>query len=152
MVLMADYLHSVDMNKVFAHAYHLYKNGFQFWFDKEETVRVNKANERFVKSTPEEEFLLKHFEPADQNEIVRKTATEIAQHICEKEGISFNNYMPQNIGKLLIKHRFTCTLSKGIKRYAVKMVVDDMPAGSTEMDQSFFDRTKPSKDAGSEDV
>lgn len=53
--------HNVDMNLVFAEAYQLYKNGFQYWFDSEEQERIEKNNEQFIVYSADEVNFLKKF-------------------------------------------------------------------------------------------
>ncbi|OJX28727.1 MAG: hypothetical protein BGO86_15565 [Chryseobacterium sp. 36-9] len=55
--------HNVNMDLVFAEAYQLYKNGFQYWFDAEDQKRVEKNNEHFIAMSRIEIDLLKAYSP-----------------------------------------------------------------------------------------
>lgn len=73
----------IDMDKVHAQAYHLYKSNFQYWFNMEEIKRVNEHNEQFAVIATEDEILKKLYRPAkaeeiDNNTCLWKTATDVA--------------------------------------------------------------------------
>lgn len=55
--------HNVDMNKVFAQALHLYKNKYEYWFDKNDSDEITKRNEKFTFRSIEEEKILELFKP-----------------------------------------------------------------------------------------
>lgn len=56
--------HNINMDLVFAEAFYKYKNGFKYWFDENDQVRVEEHNKAFLVVTAEEELLLKHFSPS----------------------------------------------------------------------------------------
>lgn len=56
--------HNINMDLVFAEAFYKYKNGFKYWFDEDDQVRVEEHNKAFLVVTAEEELLLKHFSPS----------------------------------------------------------------------------------------
>lgn len=60
-----DYKHQVDMDMVYAQAYHLAKEKFTYWFSTEEMKKLNKINEIYRQVPPEEEWLMKLFEPCE---------------------------------------------------------------------------------------
>lgn len=105
-----NYKHGLDMDKVYAQALHLYKSGFQYWFDGDEINQIHLHNKQFENQTVEEELLLSHFRKADLNDDRAKklTSTEILKQI-------YGNKLPSNahsakikIGQALSKHNFQC--------------------------------------------
>lgn len=66
--LSIDYNHLIDMDKVFAQAFQLVKNGHRYWFDDIEVGKVEEHNEAYKVVTIEQELLMKYFEPLIGNE------------------------------------------------------------------------------------
>jgi hypothetical protein len=63
------YNKKVDIDKVWAQAYHLLKNGFKFILTAEEMNYSEKINnEKHMRSTLEEELLLRYFMPAERTD------------------------------------------------------------------------------------
>lgn len=60
-----DIAHKVDMKMVWAQALHLLENGASYWFTKEEIQQLNKINEIYRQISPEEEWLMRLFEPCE---------------------------------------------------------------------------------------
>ena len=52
------YDHKVALADVYSQAMHLLKNGFRFWFDRDEIALINTNNEQYQLRSPEEELLL----------------------------------------------------------------------------------------------
>lgn len=55
--------HGVDMDMVFAEAYQLYLDGFQYWINAEEQKIIEENNQQFLVVSAEEEKLLDVFSP-----------------------------------------------------------------------------------------
>ncbi|MFH6983603.1 VapE domain-containing protein [Marinoscillum luteum] len=55
--------HKIEMAKVWAQALHLLKQGFPYWFQQEEMRILNVMNNLFRQSSPEEEWLIRLYEP-----------------------------------------------------------------------------------------
>ena len=62
-----DYEHTIDVDKVWSQAYYLLKQKKPYWFNGEEIKQLNCVNEIYRQSSPEEEWLMKLFEPANKN-------------------------------------------------------------------------------------
>jgi Virulence-associated protein E/VirE N-terminal domain len=80
------YSKNIDMNNVWAQAYHLLKSGFKFTLSQEEieySERNNKAN--YMKTTLEDELILRYYMPAKRGmeKSVFLTATDIALRLEE---------------------------------------------------------------------
>lgn len=80
-----------DIDKVYAHGYALYHQGFQYWFDLSEIKRVNTINEKYRQISDEEQYLLKHFRKANnkKDNVISLNATEVVAGIQEAEGNGF---------------------------------------------------------------
>lgn len=63
-----NYNHKVDMKMVWAQALHLAMNDYPYWFSTEELKRLNKINEVYRQIPPEEEWLIRLFEPCEPND------------------------------------------------------------------------------------
>jgi hypothetical protein len=80
------YSKNIDMNNVWAQAYHLLKSGFKFTLSQEEieySEQNNKAN--YMKTTLEDELILRYYMPAKRGmeKSVFLTATDIALRLEE---------------------------------------------------------------------
>jgi predicted P-loop ATPase len=65
-----DKLPGVDINQVWAQAYHLYNSGFQYWLNKEDQNELNKHNSQFEVRSAEYEYLDYYFKiPEEGDEI-----------------------------------------------------------------------------------
>jgi predicted P-loop ATPase len=115
------YMHTVNINLVYAQALALYRSGFKYYFDKKTTTIVNSKNETFALQTPEEEYLLSFFEPVPlENADTFMNASRIIEHIEKETGTKFKGNANISMGKVLQKHCFVKTKRKGIYVYAVK--------------------------------
>lgn len=114
------YQHNIDMAKVFAQALHLYKNNFQFWFDKEDIKTITASNEQYQVKTAEEELLLTWFEkPADEFNISYLSTSEIASKLNTFAKVNVTTSTVIMLGKALHKHGYKRTKRKGKYVYAV---------------------------------
>lgn len=55
--------HKVEMVKVWSQALHLLEHGFTYWFQQEEMRVLNVVNNMFRQSSPEEDWLIRLYEP-----------------------------------------------------------------------------------------
>jgi len=121
-VLTIDYLHQVDIDRVYAHALALYREGYQFWFDPEEAREIHQSNEQFLVSSPEEELLLAHFSPVSVSKARRfLTASQIISEVSESSACNLN-LNPGSIirmGLALKKNGFEKKDSNGLHLWGV---------------------------------
>jgi predicted P-loop ATPase len=119
-----NYKSDISINHVYAQAYYLLLNtDFKYWFTGEDISAIESQNESFIRTSVEEELLLKHFSvPAkgDQN-IQLLPPSEIAVHIDKYEKITnlTNNASIRKLGQALQKHGFSKTSNKNAKPYKV---------------------------------
>jgi len=101
-----DYEHNIDIDKVYAQALYLYRNGEKYWFSKTEADSITKNNLRFTFQPFEEQLILEKYErckKGDPEEILL-TSTEIAREIMEDRTINSNTL--RQIGMALNKNGF----------------------------------------------
>ena len=68
-LLNIDYHTPVNHEGIYAQAYALYRQGFQYWYENEEITFLNNRNEAFRRKDPIEENLFFYFRAARQNDI-----------------------------------------------------------------------------------
>lgn len=117
-----EYNHNVPLDKVYAQAVGLFRNDFQYWFDKEDVEFLNQNNEEFRIRPMEEELLLKYFEPCTEEEGLKQfmTATEIMNTLAKLADINFDGRNVYRLGRALNKHGYIRLKKKGIYGYFVK--------------------------------
>ncbi len=133
-----DYMRKVDMDLVMAQALALYKEGFQYWFDRKEIDGLMSHNEEFVFAPVIDELLLIYYEPVaeelrktrDQfmadNNIFMLTTTQIATRIGERSHVLINNGATVSLGKALKKHGFVRFKRQHVFVYLVRELADDV--------------------------
>lgn len=62
------YNSQVDIDRVWAQAYSLLKNNFEYTFTRDEVIRIENRNRSYSKSSDEAEYIRKHLKPASKNE------------------------------------------------------------------------------------
>ena len=116
-----EYTHNIDINRVYAQAIGLYKNGFRYWFNQEEIKEIDLNNEQYQIRSPEEELLLTWFDRAD-----RETAnnflntTQIAAKLADKAKLNVTDGTVMKLGKALKKYGYLRLSKKNGYVYAVK--------------------------------
>ena len=96
--------HNLDMMKVFAYCYKLYKNDYQFWMDEKEQALNEENNLSYEIQTDEELYIKKYLKYSEDSFL---TATEIKTGINERlktfsDHLKFTN----NLGKYIKKCGF----------------------------------------------
>lgn len=127
-VISIDFDKNLDLDKVYAQALHLFKNGFQYWFDSEEISKINEHNLLYTQTSEEEEMIVKYFEKPKDGEVKVEymNATEIANYIYQNtRGTGVYRFKPVIIGKIMTAKGFkTKDVYEGknkIKKYIVKV-------------------------------
>ena len=76
------YTNPIDYDELYAYATHLYKNGFQYWFDRSEDLFFEKYKKQFIEPCLEEELLSVCFrKPLKCQTPQRFTATDILNRL-----------------------------------------------------------------------
>ncbi len=110
----------IDMDSVHSQVYHLFQNGYQYWFDSTGIDTVNKQNERFTIQTTEDELISKMFAPASENACQWLTATDIALRAKVKYEYPVNPNSAKNFGTAMKKAGFTSKRTNKGVNYAVR--------------------------------
>ena len=71
-LLEIDYHTPVNHQGIYAQAYALYRQGFQYWYENQEITFLNNRNEAFRQKDPVEENLFFYFRAARPNDIQAK--------------------------------------------------------------------------------
>lgn len=110
----------IDIHKVYAQAYHLYKNGFQYWFNEEEIKRINEHNKMFRVIPFEEEIIKNYLLPANPTDpcAIKISASEL-RPILQKISKNFD-ISKEALGKTLARLGFTQTRTNGLRKWIVK--------------------------------
>jgi len=116
-----DYEHKVEIDKMWAQVYSLWKGGYKHWFDIDEIKVINKINEQFRSMSLEEEMLLqsaqfddistKHGEFMTGADVLVKLGTERPQML--------NKLNSRNMGRALAKHSKCKKTKNGVAKYYV---------------------------------
>lgn len=111
------------INGAYSQALYLLNNGYKYWFSGDEIAFLERTNERFYISSPEEEALLKLFSPVPFNDVFAdyKTNTEILKSLNnEYPSIKFST---KKLGQALTKYKFERGKKSGVYCYALKYKV-----------------------------
>ena len=94
-----DYKKEVDIDKVWAQAYYLYKKGdYEYDLTSEEIKENDHINKRYQKNSSERDLLLKFFAKSTKEEGNFMSATDLIEYISARSSIKLN---PIQIGKEL---------------------------------------------------
>ena len=122
-----DYLHDIDMNKVYSQLLHIYKNGFKYWLNSNEIEELTLYNEQFASKTMEEEIILRYFKPCERKDATFCwNSTRIMEYLSDKiEKFPINQSVRNNIGRALSNNGFTKVKSQGLKTWALKEIPEE---------------------------
>lgn len=114
-----NYQHNIDMDLVYSQAYQLYLDGYKYYFDFEDTKRIEENNMNFTKSSIENDWIDKLFQKPNENDskIEYMNATEIGEFI-KKKGAQLV-LEPNQIGKIMKHKGFGIKKICGISKYIV---------------------------------
>ena len=115
-----DYLSPVDYKGVYAQALALYKDGFKFWFSDSDIAEVNRNNEPFQQTSPEEELFYTFFrKPVRFEHPQLLSSSEIIAKIAEKTRLPITPINVNNLGKMLKRAEFEYTIRRGTRLFSV---------------------------------
>lgn len=141
-ILALNYMHKVDMDKVWAQVYHLWNEGIQHWFDLEEIKEINEINEEFRSMSTEEELLLKCFEFANFEEVSDGefyTSTDVMLDIAHERPTLMSKMNSRTMGKALSKHvpgNKNRKVSNGVTKYYLKKRYQQSLESTKEVEES----------------
>jgi len=113
--------HNVDLDKVYAQAYALYKSGHRYWLEGEENNMVSTVNEQFKVQHPEIEIVIKYFDVcvANQEPDDLMSVAELQGYLLKKDEATSNLDL-RRLGIALKASSFQRTKQDGIWRYKFK--------------------------------
>lgn len=82
-IRLAD-LHSIDVDRVWAQAHSLYKEGYQYWLSERDIELVNQTNAQFAITTEADDLVWRYIENAAGDQKTYMTTTEVTGAICER--------------------------------------------------------------------
>ena len=109
-----NYRHKIDMKQVWSQALHLALNKYPYWFSKEEMKDLNKINDIYRQVPPEEEWLMKLYEPCEPTDPKAKflMPSEMLSHINNWSGMRLSI---RKLSSAMDKLDFGKKVSKRIK-------------------------------------
>lgn len=112
--------HNIPINQLFAQLLHLFRTGFQFWFDESEIEELNRMNAEFRDVSVEEEAFINHFDKCNVNEeeVLFLTTTQIQQQLVQKTG--HKTLSIQVLGHVLRDMKIERIKKDGVYGYLVK--------------------------------
>jgi predicted P-loop ATPase len=116
-----DYEHEVDVDKMWAQVYYLWKQGFKHWFDITEIKVINKINEEFRSMSLEEEMLLQFYE-FDYPENGRGEyvgSFDVLTELGKVHAHMLNKLNSNTMGRALAKHSKDKKRRQGVSKYYV---------------------------------
>ncbi|MCQ2323934.1 MAG: DUF5906 domain-containing protein [Paludibacteraceae bacterium] len=114
---------TLPYERMYAQAWYLIQNGFNYWFDLPDIEQLETHNEAFRQTHYEEELLKVYFEPCEKNNSDAKfmTASEIQAKI-RMWGYVERPISLEKFGRLLNKMGYVPYKSHGKKGYVVKIL------------------------------
>ena len=96
---------TIDIDMVWAQAYQLFQEGFQYWLSKEEQTELSEYNEQFEVQSNEYEVLATYLRAPEENELPEASLTnaEIKAHLEAKVGFKLS---PKKLGEAMRKAGF----------------------------------------------
>lgn len=109
-----NYLHNINIDKIWAQALQLLKEEFEYWFNGQEISKLNKINEIYRQSTPEEEWLSKLYMPCESNDPKAHfmMASEMLSQMNAHSGLRLS---PKKLSQAMDKLGFGTPISKRLK-------------------------------------
>ena len=107
-LLEIDYHTPVNHQGIYAQAYALYRQGFQYWYENQEITFLNNRNEAFRQKDPLEENLFFYFRPARPNDIQAKwyPASQLLSILSMNGRTQANAQMKQMLVTVLENNHF----------------------------------------------
>ena len=106
-----------DYEGIYSQAYALYKQGFRYWFDKNEILRLSQHNQQFETARSEFELIDEYFRKPLSGEEGENLSAGIIQQIVG--GVNNKEITSVKLGRALTKMGFEYNIRDGIRRYRV---------------------------------
>lgn len=131
----------VDINRVWAQAYHLLKSGFDFKLSESEMRESEDNNRSYQVTTSEQEYLLRYFEPATGKDGEVLLKSEIIEYIeAQHANLKINDF---KLGKALRFYKFEeGSVYKSDKKMSLKGFRVKKISIESEMEQRELEKMK----------
>ncbi len=106
-----------DYEGIYSQAYALYKQGFRYWFDKNEILRLAQHNQQFETARSENELIDEYFRKPVTNEEGEYLSAAVIQQITG--AVNMKGISATKLGRALTSMGFEHQMSRGIRRYKV---------------------------------
>lgn len=111
----------IDIHTVYSEVMYLWKNGFRYYFTKDEVRELHNSNMRFQQQTVEYDMLIKGFEhPLDADNESFMTTADIISYLNTWTNIHYNE---KNMGKALLTAGYSRVMKRidGQPKYVYKI-------------------------------
>ena len=106
-----------DHDAIYAQAYALYQQGFQYWFDRAEIERLQRHNRQFETSCSEYELIDEYYrKPHEGEQGEYLSAAVIMQHTG---AVNMKDLTTRKLGRALADMGFENKITAGVRRYLV---------------------------------
>jgi len=148
-----QYDHQVDVANVYSQALALVKEGFRFYFDRDEIIRITSNNEQYQIKSIEEELLLTWFRHPKPNESPLYLSTsQILTKLASYSKLATSTGNVITLGKVLKKHNFERKKKSGNYVYEViELTYDQVEIENRTTPKEAEDQQQPQEDTGNPD-
>jgi predicted P-loop ATPase len=121
-VSSVDYMHTIDMDKVYKQAYDHYVNKtIDYWFDMDEIAAMSEHMEQYEDKSIEQQLIEKYFTPCTEETATHAlTATDIGRYLVA-DGLRLTNASVQRIGSIVRMLGFKRVKHKNRYQYLVEL-------------------------------
>lgn len=115
-----------DLKKAYKQAQQLFEDGYRYYFDNDEILKINENNKKFMKTDETTEMVNNYFQVCDVNNpsAVFMNASEVKQYI-ETHFKNANLPKVEIIGRHLTQLGFKTKKIKGVSKYAMILKNDE---------------------------
>jgi len=121
-----QYEQFIDYPQLYAQAIAALRNGERYWPDRQEELLITGYNEAFARMSPEEQYLLTHYQPADETDDSGEwfSPVDLLSQIQQIGKIKSNRTTLIAFGRILRKHHFPRKHTSRGNLYKAKRVED----------------------------
>ena len=106
-----------DYEGIYSQAYALYKQGFRYWFDRNEILRLAQHNQQFETARSENELIDEYFRKPVTNEEGEYLSAAVIQQITG--AVNMKGISATKLGRAMTSMGFDHHMSRGIRRYRI---------------------------------
>lgn len=136
---------NVEIDKVWAQAYHLYKTGFQYQLDQQERAHRDFINQAFESMPEEKQLIMRYFKPAEEGQYGARYMLnyEIKEYLNNNTSAK-TRLNENNIGRSMKQLGFVQKLrkhqGKTVRGYWLIPMAQPMEIGSTDTQKPFMQK------------